>query len=143
MRWATLISRSSYNMLRDYALAAVDEHGSVLPVVVVNIQQTANWAGNSTSFVPALLRGSKIWLLSPDKQCRPALPSELLSVQCMPIPFDSTSASSRPPTGAYAAWMAGAISTADVVSLAGNAMNQVAVGSVILFGSGSCDFKRS
>ena len=144
MKWSTLLSRSSYQMLVDYAKAAVEEYGSDIPFIVVNLQQTPDWAGSSTSVVPALLRGSKIWLLAPDKQSRPALPLELLSVQCMPVPgsMDPTFETQRPVTGAYAAWEAGAISTLDVAGIAGNSMNQFCVGSVILFGLGSCEVQE-
>ena len=139
--WHTLVSRGCHRRLMTYAKAAVQEHGlEKVPFLVINIAQRQEWVGHMRSVAPALLRHSNIWLLMSDRQARPALPSELLRVQCFPIPPFHGLAQGLNPTGAFNAWRAGRINSRQVVKLAGNAMNQAAVGSVVLFGLGCCGY---
>ena len=135
--WHSLLTRGCHNRLMKYAEAAVNEYGTEhVPFLVVNIAQRQEWVGQMKSIVPALLRHSNIWVLMSDRQARPALPSELLAVQCFSAGRGGMS--NRSSCGTYAAWQAGAVTSAQVVKLAGNSMSQAAVGLVVLFGLACC-----
>ena len=112
------------------ATATESDRGN--PFMCVNAQQNASFAkARHTNIMPTLMRGSRIYVCTPDFAWRPCLAEELLCAQGLPM-FGGAKAAS--PLAQTMNIMVPSLEIAEtqICAFAGNSMHHAAVGSVFL-----------
>ena len=135
--WYRLLCPGDQRRLLAYGRLVLTEFASAdAPFMFVNITQNANYMkdmGSLSSFTPALMRSSRLFICTPDLAWRPVVPEELFAVQGLPMFGEDAVRSLSPLAMAiHEEATTGGLSMVQLRQLAGNSMHHAAVGAVLL-----------